>query len=73
MFVQYFSVFTMERIDPFKNSTWATKGLHSLQLHSSPFKVFILLLNLERVSGPFMSLGSAWHIQPLRNDIVFKP
>ena len=38
MFLQKFLVFTMQRIYPFKNPTWATKGLHSPQLHPSPFQ-----------------------------------
>ena len=62
--VTWYNVSFFLRIYPFKNATWSTKGLHSLQLHSSPFQVFILLLKLERVSDCFMSLGSACHNLP---------
>ena len=71
--ISIFLVCTVQRIYPFKNPTCATKGLQSLQLQTSPFQDFILLLKLERVSDCFMSLGSACHNLLPRNDIVSKP
>ena len=44
----------------FKNPTRATKGLHILQLHSSPLQALIVLLKLEKdeLSVPIASSGS---------------
>ena len=38
VFLHNFLPFTIQRIYHFQNLTWATKVLHSLQLHPSPFK-----------------------------------